>query len=161
MQKWCALCSLPDFGLGLAEAFPPCPPLLMVHVGDSAILAMERTGAASVMTLRRGCPYSLLRAVTYMRTSSVTGKTQRWGTHTLLPLCGSGMYRCGPASVQAIKHGHVCFQFDAPFVFAEVSGELRESTSFLPKLWTHQRMRHWAVRSQFPRNMVCVSCLRS
>lgn len=32
----------------------------------------------------------------------------------------AGMYRCGPASVQAIKHGHVCFQFDAPFVFAEV-----------------------------------------
>uniref|UniRef100_A0A8C6XEN5 Coagulation factor XIII A chain n=1 Tax=Naja naja TaxID=35670 RepID=A0A8C6XEN5_NAJNA len=32
-----------------------------------------------------------------------------------------GMYRCGPASVQAIKHGHVCFQFDAPFVFAEVN----------------------------------------
>lgn len=32
-----------------------------------------------------------------MRTSSVTGKTQRWGTHTLLPLCGSGMHRCGPA----------------------------------------------------------------
>ncbi|KAB0358689.1 hypothetical protein FD754_002845, partial [Muntiacus muntjak] len=55
---------------------------------------------------------------------SVTGKTQRWGTHTLLPLCGSGMYRCGPASVQAIKHGHVCFQFDAPFVFAEVNSDL-------------------------------------
>ncbi|NXM66397.1 F13A factor, partial [Serilophus lunatus] len=32
-----------------------------------------------------------------------------------------GMYRCGPASVQAIKHGHVCFQFDAPFVYAEVN----------------------------------------
>lgn len=36
---------------------------------------------------------------------------------SLLPI---GMYRCGPASVQAIKHGHVCFQFDAPFVYAEV-----------------------------------------
>ncbi|KAF6344503.1 coagulation factor XIII A chain [Rhinolophus ferrumequinum] len=35
-----------------------------------------------------------------------------------------GMYRCGPASVQAIKHGHVCFQFDAPFVFAEVNSDL-------------------------------------
>lgn len=30
------------------------------------------------------------------------------------------MYRCGPASVQAIKHGQICFPFDAPFVFAEV-----------------------------------------
>ncbi|XP_032105931.1 coagulation factor XIII A chain isoform X1 [Sapajus apella] len=35
-----------------------------------------------------------------------------------------GMFRCGPASVQAIKHGHVCFQFDAPFVFAEVNSDL-------------------------------------
>ncbi|KAK2503384.1 hypothetical protein MC885_018433 [Smutsia gigantea] len=35
-----------------------------------------------------------------------------------------GMYRCGPASVQAIKHGHVCFQFDAPYVFAEVNSDL-------------------------------------
>ncbi|XP_039381896.1 coagulation factor XIII A chain [Mauremys reevesii] len=35
-----------------------------------------------------------------------------------------GMYRCGPASVQAIKHGHVCFQFDAPFVFAEVNSDI-------------------------------------
>ncbi|XP_044863710.1 coagulation factor XIII A chain isoform X2 [Mauremys mutica] len=34
------------------------------------------------------------------------------------------MYRCGPASVQAIKHGHVCFQFDAPFVFAEVNSDI-------------------------------------
>ncbi|XP_028909882.1 coagulation factor XIII A chain [Ornithorhynchus anatinus] len=35
-----------------------------------------------------------------------------------------GMYRCGPASVQAIKHGHVCFPFDAPFVFAEVNSDI-------------------------------------
>ncbi|XP_019377726.1 PREDICTED: coagulation factor XIII A chain [Gavialis gangeticus] len=35
-----------------------------------------------------------------------------------------GMYRCGPASVQAIKHGHVCFQFDAAFVFAEVNSDV-------------------------------------
>ncbi|KAG9479290.1 hypothetical protein GDO78_012781 [Eleutherodactylus coqui] len=35
-----------------------------------------------------------------------------------------GMYRCGPASVQAIKHGHVCFQFDTPFLFAEVNSDI-------------------------------------
>ncbi|XP_062833760.1 coagulation factor XIII A chain [Anolis carolinensis] len=35
-----------------------------------------------------------------------------------------GMYRCGPASVQAIKHGHVCFPFDTPFVFAEVNSDV-------------------------------------
>ncbi|XP_053105209.1 coagulation factor XIII A chain isoform X2 [Hemicordylus capensis] len=40
-----------------------------------------------------------------------------------------GMYRCGPASVQAVKHGHVCFQFDTPFVFAEVNSDVIYSKS--------------------------------
>uniref|UniRef100_A0A4W5PHG4 protein-glutamine gamma-glutamyltransferase n=1 Tax=Hucho hucho TaxID=62062 RepID=A0A4W5PHG4_9TELE len=35
-----------------------------------------------------------------------------------------GMYRCGPASVHAIKHGQICFPFDAPFVFAEVNSDV-------------------------------------
>ncbi|KAI4886316.1 hypothetical protein NFI96_016736 [Prochilodus magdalenae] len=35
-----------------------------------------------------------------------------------------GMYRCGPASVAAIKHGQVCYPFDAPFVFAEVNSDV-------------------------------------
>lgn len=35
-----------------------------------------------------------------------------------------GMFRCGPASVQAIKHGHVCFQFDTPFLFSEVNSDI-------------------------------------
>ncbi|KAA0722821.1 Coagulation factor XIII A chain [Triplophysa tibetana] len=35
-----------------------------------------------------------------------------------------GMYRCGPASVAAIKHGQICFPFDAPFVFAEVNSDV-------------------------------------
>ncbi|XP_038588315.1 coagulation factor XIII A chain [Micropterus salmoides] len=35
-----------------------------------------------------------------------------------------GMYRCGPASVQAIKHGEICFPFDAAFVFAEVNSDV-------------------------------------
>ncbi|TKS93058.1 Coagulation factor XIII A chain [Collichthys lucidus] len=35
-----------------------------------------------------------------------------------------GMYRCGPASVQAIKHGHTCYPFDAAFVFAEVNSDV-------------------------------------
>ncbi|KAM9718345.1 coagulation factor XIII A chain [Menidia menidia] len=35
-----------------------------------------------------------------------------------------GMYRCGPASVKAIKHGQICYQFDAPFVFAEVNSDV-------------------------------------
>ncbi|XP_077357690.1 coagulation factor XIII A chain [Festucalex cinctus] len=35
-----------------------------------------------------------------------------------------GLYRCGPASVHAIKHGEICFPFDAPFVFAEVNSDM-------------------------------------
>ncbi|XP_037614205.1 coagulation factor XIII A chain [Sebastes umbrosus] len=35
-----------------------------------------------------------------------------------------GMYRCGPASVHAIKHGQICFPFDAAFVFAEVNSDV-------------------------------------
>ncbi|XP_017288638.1 coagulation factor XIII A chain [Kryptolebias marmoratus] len=34
-----------------------------------------------------------------------------------------GMYRCGPASVHAIKHGQICYPFDAAFVFAEVNSD--------------------------------------
>lgn len=32
-----------------------------------------------------------------------------------------GSFRCGPASVTAIRDGHVYLKYDAPFVFAEVS----------------------------------------
>ncbi|CAJ1085983.1 coagulation factor XIII A chain [Xyrichtys novacula] len=35
-----------------------------------------------------------------------------------------GLYRCGPASVMAIKHGHTCYPFDAAFVFAEVNSDV-------------------------------------
>nr|BAT61945.1 transglutaminase FactorXIII [Oryzias latipes] len=35
-----------------------------------------------------------------------------------------GMYRCGPASVHAIKHGEICFPYDAAFVFAEVNSDV-------------------------------------
>lgn len=35
-----------------------------------------------------------------------------------------GLYRCGPASVQAIKHGQTCYPYDAPFVFAEVNSDV-------------------------------------
>ncbi|XP_034533174.1 coagulation factor XIII A chain [Notolabrus celidotus] len=35
-----------------------------------------------------------------------------------------GMYRCGPASVMAIKHGQTCFPYDAAFVFAEVNSDV-------------------------------------
>lgn len=35
-----------------------------------------------------------------------------------------GLYRCGPASVKAIKHGQTCYPFDAAFVFAEVNSDV-------------------------------------
>uniref|UniRef100_A0A8C1WFL3 protein-glutamine gamma-glutamyltransferase n=1 Tax=Cyprinus carpio TaxID=7962 RepID=A0A8C1WFL3_CYPCA len=35
-----------------------------------------------------------------------------------------GMFRCGPASVAAVKHGQICYPFDAPFVFAEVNSDV-------------------------------------
>ncbi|XP_041717282.1 coagulation factor XIII A chain-like [Coregonus clupeaformis] len=35
-----------------------------------------------------------------------------------------GYYRCGPCSVKAIKEGMLSYQFDAPFVFAEVNSNV-------------------------------------
>lgn len=35
-----------------------------------------------------------------------------------------GMFRCGPASVAAVKNGQICYPFDAPFVFAEVNSDV-------------------------------------
>ncbi|XP_068438447.1 coagulation factor XIII A chain-like [Clinocottus analis] len=35
-----------------------------------------------------------------------------------------GHYRCGPASVKAIKEGVLCHQYDAGFVFAEVNSDI-------------------------------------
>ncbi|KAJ8418724.1 hypothetical protein AAFF_G00002230 [Aldrovandia affinis] len=35
-----------------------------------------------------------------------------------------GLYRCGPASVEAIKHGLICYPFDSRFVFAEVNSDI-------------------------------------
>uniref|UniRef100_UPI00358FA8DA protein-glutamine gamma-glutamyltransferase K-like n=1 Tax=Myxine glutinosa TaxID=7769 RepID=UPI00358FA8DA len=34
-----------------------------------------------------------------------------------------GFFRCGPASVNAIKQGHVHLQYDTPFLFAEVNSD--------------------------------------
>lgn len=73
--------------------------------------------------LRNTCLYRAILTATQL---SLSGQHRRYQTHNLSLLCDAGMYRCGPASVQAIKHGHVCFQFDAPYVFAEVSGKLEK-----------------------------------
>ena len=52
------------------------------------------------------------------------------------------MYRCGPASVHAIKHGMICYTFDSTFVFAEVTHQYHFSLKHLcdlkfSKLATH------------------------
>lgn len=47
-----------------------------------------------------------------------------------------GTFRCGPASLAAVRHGQVYFKHDAPFVFAEVCeifhSHLHFSYIFLP-----------------------------
>ncbi|XP_060706293.1 coagulation factor XIII A chain-like [Hemiscyllium ocellatum] len=35
-----------------------------------------------------------------------------------------GMFRCGPASVNAIKHGQVYLPYDVPFIYAEVNSDI-------------------------------------
>ncbi|KAJ8375073.1 hypothetical protein SKAU_G00056530 [Synaphobranchus kaupii] len=35
-----------------------------------------------------------------------------------------GLYRCGPASVEVVKHGLICYPFDSRFVFAEVNSDI-------------------------------------
>ena len=35
----------------------------------------------------------------------------------------SGVFRCGPASVKAVKQGEVYLPYDTSFVFAEVNGD--------------------------------------
>lgn len=41
-----------------------------------------------------------------------------------------GTFRCGPASVNAIRSGHVYLKHDTPFVFAEVSGRVDDFKCF-------------------------------
>lgn len=42
-----------------------------------------------------------------------------------------GTFRCGPASVNAIRSGHVYLKHDTPFVFAEVRHKAKRFLSFL------------------------------
>lgn len=118
--------------------------ILLIIYHHLPSLAMESFLAKSVMKLKNTRHFSAV-------TCPVSRQNWRRQTYTLLPLCDAGMYRCGPASVQAIKHGHVCFQFDAPFVFAEVGGKPGESATFLPNLLISQKIRYWVITSKFPR----------
>lgn len=45
-----------------------------------------------------------------------------------------GTFRCGPASVNAIRSGQVYLKHDTPFVFAEVSDTIQSFVIFLAEL---------------------------
>lgn len=36
----------------------------------------------------------------------------------------SAIYRCGPASLEAVRRGEVGFSYDTPFVFSEVNADV-------------------------------------
>ncbi|OWK13241.1 F13A1 [Cervus elaphus hippelaphus] len=94
----------------------PSAPLLLLHLPGTVQpqvlaplrLAHPALGAAEIPTVTSA-----------QRPSWRQRLSRPWDSFQPIQASASGMYRCGPASVQAIKHGHVCFQFDAPFVFAE------------------------------------------
>ena len=46
-----------------------------------------------------------------------------WDLALIVFVSTSGVMRCGPAPVIAIKKGHVYLPYDVPFVFAEVNGD--------------------------------------
>ncbi|XP_064611555.1 protein-glutamine gamma-glutamyltransferase K-like [Liolophura sinensis] len=47
-----------------------------------------------------------------------------WQAHDSTPQeLSDGLMRCGPASLKAIKEGHVYLNYDVPFIFAEVNGD--------------------------------------
>ncbi|XP_064644386.1 coagulation factor XIII A chain-like [Lineus longissimus] len=61
----------------------------------------------------------------YMKRGDLPPKYHGWQAIDSTPqeLSGSAM-RCGPASVKAIKEGNILQEFDVPFVFSEVNGDV-------------------------------------
>ncbi|XP_037621555.1 protein-glutamine gamma-glutamyltransferase E-like [Sebastes umbrosus] len=56
---------------------------------------------------------------------STDGKYDGWQVLDATPQEESeGLYRCGPASVRAIRKGEIAFKYDMPFVFAEVNADV-------------------------------------
>ncbi len=52
----------------------------------------------------------------------------------------SGLYRCGPTSVKAVKDGELSYPFDARFVFAEVRNLFNLlNTSLVYKILKYQQ----------------------
>lgn len=53
----------------------------------------------------------------------------------------TGVYRCGPASREAVKQGKVGFLYDTPFVFAEVNADVCHFQEDNKSDWGFSRMR--------------------
>lgn len=51
------------------------------------------------------------------------------------------LYRCGPASVQAVRNGKVGFLYDTPFVFAEVNADVCHFQEDNASQWGFSRIR--------------------
>lgn len=67
---------------------------------------------------RQDCPQQVTANVPCL---SHTGRLVQ--TILTVFLDASGIYRCGPASVTAVKEGDVDLKHDVPFVFAEVNAD--------------------------------------
>ena len=56
--------------------------------------------------------------------------------------------RCGPASLKAIKEGHVYLNFDVGFIFSEVNGDKIQwdvSSVGVLVIFTHIQIRHQSL----------------
>lgn len=53
----------------------------------------------------------------------------------------SAVYRCGPASVEAVRNGKVGFLYDTPFVFAEVNADVCHFQEDVNSQWGFSRLR--------------------
>lgn len=61
----------------------------------------------------------------FMKRKDIPERYSGWQVVDATPQeTSDGNYRCGPASVKAIKEGSVCYQFDSKFIFAEVNSDV-------------------------------------
>lgn len=51
------------------------------------------------------------------------------------------MFRCGPASVEAVRKGDVSFGYDTPFVFSEVNADICHFAEDFASTWGFTRLR--------------------
>ncbi|XP_077365588.1 coagulation factor XIII A chain-like [Festucalex cinctus] len=65
----------------------------------------------------------------YMTRRDLPNRLSGWQVVDATPQeTSGGLYRCGPASVLAVKEGLVGYAYDAPFIFAEVNSDVHYLT---------------------------------